>query len=81
MIGQTLFLCYAIWEKPDADSADAAWHHELMAELEMFAIGHYVGEADIVNKPLRAKRSFAPANWERLQTLRRKYDPDGLFYS
>ncbi len=28
----------------------------------------------------RAARSYSPANWERLQTLRHKHDPDGLFH-
>ena len=35
---------------------------------------------DIVADPRRAERSYAKANWERLQALRRKYDPDGLFH-
>jgi FAD/FMN-containing dehydrogenase len=29
----------------------------------------------------RAPRSFTPANWQRLQQLRQKYDPEGLFFS
>ena len=51
-----------------------------MAALDPFAVGHYVGESDIVAEPTRAERSFARANWQRLQSLRRNYDPDGLFY-
>ena len=47
--------------------------------LEEFAVGHYVGESDIVSTALRAERSYAPANWKRLQLLREKYDPGGLF--
>jgi hypothetical protein len=44
-----------------------------------FAVGHYIGETDIVGTALRAERSYAPANRNRLQLLRAKYDPDGLF--
>jgi FAD/FMN-containing dehydrogenase len=34
---------------------------------------------DIVGTALWAERSYAPANWKRLQLLREKYDPGGLF--
>ena len=45
----------------------------------MTMTGHDVGESDIVTDPKRAETSFAPAHWQRLQALRRTYDPDGLF--
>lgn len=80
MTAKTLFLCYAIWERPDDDVANTVWHRETMASLDPFAVGHYVGESDIVAEPGRAERSFAGANWRRLQSLRRKYDPDELFH-
>jgi FAD/FMN-containing dehydrogenase len=80
MTAGTLLLCYAIWGRPEDDAANAAWHRETIAALDPFAVGHYVGESDIVAKPARAERSFTPANWQRLQSLRRTYDPDGLFH-
>jgi FAD/FMN-containing dehydrogenase len=39
-----------------------------------------VGESDIIADPRRAERSYAKANWQRLQALRQQYDPDGLFH-
>lgn len=80
MTGRMALLCYAIWESQHHDAMNSAWHRKTIAALEPFAVGHYVGESDIVTKPTRAERSFAPANWQRLQLLRRKYDPDGLFH-
>lgn len=80
MAARTAFLGYAIWEQPEHDAANKAWHREMFAALDPFAVGHYVGESDIVSKPGRAERSFAPANWQRLNSLRQKYDPDGLFH-
>jgi FAD/FMN-containing dehydrogenase len=77
---KTLLLCYAIWDQPEDDAANAMWHREAITALNRFAVGHYVGESDIVTKPTRAERCFAPANWERLNSLRRRYDPDGLFH-
>jgi FAD/FMN-containing dehydrogenase len=79
MTARTLVLCYAIWERPEADGANAAWHRKTIAALDQFAVGHYVGESDILTDRARAERSFAPANWKRLESLRRIYDPDGFF--
>jgi FAD/FMN-containing dehydrogenase len=80
MTAGALLLCYAIWEHPEDDAANAAWHRKTIAALDPFAVGHYVGESDIVADSARAQRSFANANWQRLQALRRQYDPDGLFH-
>ena len=79
MAARTAFLGYAIWQQPEHDAANKAWHRAMFTALDPFAVGHYVGESDIVSNPARAERSFAPANWQRLNSLRQKYDPDGLF--
>ena len=57
--------------------ARAAWPERQVRYLMAFPPG---GESDIVAEPARAARSFANANWQRLQVLRRQYDPDDLFY-
>ncbi len=80
MTARTLLLCYAIWEHPEDDGVNAVWHRETIAALDPFAVGHYVGESDIIAEPGRAEHSFAPENWQRLQSIRRTYDPDGLFH-
>jgi FAD/FMN-containing dehydrogenase len=79
MCGSTLLLCYAIWEQAGDDVANAEWHRATMTALEKYAVGHYVGESDTINNPLRAERSYSNASWARLQTIRQKYDPDRLF--
>lgn len=80
MSGDALLICYAIWERSEDDAANIAWHRAAIAALDKYAVGHYVGESDIVASPDRAARSYSPANWERLKTLRQKYDPEGLFH-
>lgn len=80
LTAKMLLLCYAIWDQPDDDTANATWHRELMAALDSYAVGHYVGESDIVSQPARAERSFAQPNWQRLRSLRRKYDPNDAFH-
>ena len=57
MTAQALLLCYAVWEQAEDDPANAAWHREAIAALNGFAVGHYVGESDIVGTALRAERS------------------------
>ena len=80
MSADALLLCYAVWERSEDDAANAAWHRATIAALEQYAVGHYVGESDIIADPRRAERSYAKANWQRLQALRQQYDPDGLFH-
>ena len=39
----------------------------------------YVNETDFTRRPERARRCFSPENWERLQKVRARYDPHGMF--
>jgi FAD/FMN-containing dehydrogenase len=39
-----------------------------------------MGETDLLASPTRAADSLAPGVWERLQAIRRKYDPQEIFY-
>jgi FAD/FMN-containing dehydrogenase len=73
--------CYSIWEQAGQDEANIRWLRALMRELEPLAVGSYVGEADIAANPSRVVNSYARSHWERLQALRERYDPDGLFRS
>ena len=81
MVGRAFVACYAIWDDEAGDAANLRWLASAMSELEPPAIGHYVGEADLLAASTRAQRSYAPPNWDRLHELRRKVDPAGLFPS
>jgi hypothetical protein len=63
---------------PEDDLENSDWHRDLIAALDQFAVGHYVGESDIVTDPKRAETSFTPAHCRRLQARCQTYDPDGL---
>jgi FAD/FMN-containing dehydrogenase len=78
---QSFVLCYAVWDDAAADEANHAWHRTAVDLLEPFAVGHYIGESDIAARPGRARHSFAPESWQRLQALRNMYDPDRRFYA
>ena len=73
--------CYSIWEEAGQDEANIKWLRTLMTALEPLAVGCYVGEADIAANPSQVVNSYARSNWERLQALREKYDPDRVFHS
>ena len=72
--------CYSVWDNADDDESNERWHHETLKSLEPITRGHYMGETDLLASPNRASDSLAPGVWERLQTIRRRYDPNGLFY-
>jgi FAD/FMN-containing dehydrogenase len=72
--------CYSIWENAADDEANVRWQQATAQSLEPFAVGHYIGETDLLASPTRAAQSFAPGVWERLQAVRQQYDPQGVFY-
>ena len=71
---------WTMWDSPGGDAANISWHERCIQLLKPYVVGHYVSETDMVGHPEYAKLSYAPANWERLIELRKKHDPDGLFF-
>jgi len=79
-----------VWQKriPDRfptviaerDEANQRWHREMLRSLELFTRGHYMGETDLTVPATRARDSLGPGVWERLQAVRQRYDPQGIFY-
>ena len=73
--------CYAIWDEEKDDARNFAWLNETLPIMDPFAIGHYVNEVEARTNPGRYVQCFSPVNWKRLQQLRAKYDPSGVFHS
>jgi hypothetical protein len=46
------------WQRPEDDLANADGHRDLIAALDRFAVGRYVGVSDIATDPKRAETSF-----------------------
>ena len=79
---RTLVLPYAIWSDPSSTQANKQWMCSLSGALERISKGHFINEADILLNPTtRVAGSFAPQNFAKLQELKRKHDPAGLFFS
>jgi len=70
---------YALWDDPADDEANRAWVRDVDTALAPYRTGRYVGEADLTAGPERRPECFTPAALERLEALRREYDPEGLF--
>ena len=81
MIAPVYIDCSAIWDDVSQDKPNIDWLRSTMRALEPMGVGHYVGEADLTAHPSRSVRSFNQHNWERLEGLRKKYDPKGVFHS
>jgi FAD/FMN-containing dehydrogenase len=73
--------CYAIWDEEKDDPQNFGWLQQCLPLIEPFAAGHYVNEVEGRGHPERYKVCFSEANWSRLQALRKKYDPKGVFHS
>ncbi|MFE7772506.1 FAD-binding oxidoreductase [Streptomyces sp. NPDC057445] len=80
-LGRSYVVPYAIWDDPAEDDANIHWLRQAMSSVEPLGTGHYIAEADLTADPDRARRSFTTSDWQRLEALRARYDPDGVFHS
>jgi FAD/FMN-containing dehydrogenase len=69
---------YSIWQNEAEDAAHQAWVTDHMRSLEPFASGIQLADENLGARPFRF---CADTNFRRLQALRSKYDPHGLFHS
>jgi FAD/FMN-containing dehydrogenase len=71
---------YSIWERAADDAANQRWQRETIAAVASDTSGYYMGETDLLASPTRAADSLAAGVWERLQAIRQRYDPQGVFW-
>jgi hypothetical protein len=67
---------YIIYTGEQNDDAYRVWHLDAMKPLEPFTVGQYWGDSDQANRKVKTLTDYA---WARLQQIRAKRDPDGLF--
>jgi FAD/FMN-containing dehydrogenase len=68
----------SIWSDPAADEAYIAWAREMYTALRPFGMGGvYVN--NLGDEGHERVRAAYGENYDRLVTLKRKYDPDNLF--
>ena len=80
-IGSTLAGVYGIWNDAAQDAANRTWVRDTFASVDPMKVGYYVGETNLAAAPHRAEQCFSPAAWAKLNRLKRKYDPNDMFFS
>jgi len=81
VLGETYVAPFAIWDDSAADAANTRWLRYTMRAIEPYGTGHYIAEADLTADASRARRSYAPEDWERLRALKAAYDPANVFHT
>ncbi len=76
--GNVYLATYAAWQDARDDARCRDWVTDTYRGLEPIGKGVYTGDADFTRRP---DRFLSDASFDRLQELRRQYDPDGLFVS
>lgn len=71
---------YGMWDDPAEDALHLAWVRQVDRALEPFESGRYVGEADLEAAPNRLAACYSAEALARLQDIRQRWDPAGLFH-
>ena len=79
-IATTYVGCYAIWDNEEEDDINYDWLGACIPLMDPYNKGHYVNEVEPRFDPDRVKKCFSDSAWQRLETLREKYDPDSIFH-
>ena len=79
-IASTYVGCYAIWDDEKDDDANYEWLGNCVPLMDPYNKGHYVNEVEPRFNPDRQKQCFSKEAWTRLEQLRAKYDPKGVFH-
>ncbi len=71
---------FIIWQDPADDERNFRWLDEAIPVMNRYKLGRYINEVEARRYPEHIRESFSEENWRRLNELRRKYDPDGVFH-
>jgi len=77
--GKTYIGAYSGWSDPADDSKYMYWGRDHMRRLEPLSNGIQLADENLEARP--EARFLSDENRERLEQLRAKWDPDGLFHS
>jgi FAD/FMN-containing dehydrogenase len=74
---ETYIALYGIWSDPREDRSGIAWATERMREMEPLASGIQLADENLGRRPARF---VSDASLARLDALRERYDPSGIFH-
>ncbi|MFQ5660649.1 MAG: FAD-binding oxidoreductase [Gammaproteobacteria bacterium] len=72
---------YLIAEEAAHIEPNYRWMDQAVAMMHPLARGHYMNEIDPARYPVHVRACFSKAKWKRLNELRLRYDPDGVFHT
>jgi FAD/FMN-containing dehydrogenase len=72
---------WTLWKDAADDEANLRWHRKCVEILRPFTFRHYVGESDTVSYPSHVKHAYSEETLKRIEQLRKKYDPTGVFFN
>lgn len=78
MQGDIYIAVYSVWNDPAQDKQHQAWVTDNMRALEPLGKGIQLADENLAARPFRF---MSDANMKRLEALRAKHDPQGLFHS
>ncbi|MEZ5894774.1 MAG: FAD-binding oxidoreductase [Parvularculaceae bacterium] len=78
MQGNIYMGTYTLWTDPAQDEAMEAWPSDRFLELSDLSMGGQMNDENMLRHP---QRYFSPAAFEKLEALRKRHDPDGVFES
>jgi len=67
---------YVSWPDVRDDERCRSWLNRQMTRLEPMTAGQYLGDSDFTAREVKV---LGEPHWERLRTIRRDRDPDGIF--
>jgi FAD/FMN-containing dehydrogenase len=71
----------ASWEDPALDDEYIAWDRETAAAIEPWSVSGGYANYMQADEPLeRVRAAFGPENFDRLQALKSRYDPDNVLH-
>ena len=79
VIGNTFVGAYTMWDDAEQDAASFDWLAGASALMRPLSVGQYINEVDTFRDPSALQRCFTASAWKRLEELRLRYDPKGLF--
>lgn len=72
---------YLMAEQADDVEPNFGWMDESVELLQPYMRGHYPNEINMQRYPDSIRACFTDEKWQRLEELRAKYDPQGVFHS
>jgi FAD/FMN-containing dehydrogenase len=79
--GSHFLSIYVDWTDSRLDALAYDWTDEFSSAAAKFQQGHYLNQVDTGVYPEKIRQSFSAAKWQRLEGIRRAYDPNEQFFT